>query len=217
MWAIERLRWSELQALPETTVAKAKKDSDAERGKRLCMSGTIVEIATEKVDTKKIYNGRLFDVAMSVITFHAVGSSGELVEHSTARFCGVFTGVNAYPNSGGGTTHAVRAVGMFDLPENRKRLEIGAIVEQSGKPSTGARAASLTNQNPQPSNALKSCCAALKNSAATMDPPKNVYAENAAAYCNASVGSINTPGQRDAFFASIRGALRGADMPTQCK
>ena len=42
-------------------------------------------------------------------------------QHEPARFCGIATGRDTYANTGGGTTHAVRVVGMFDLPENRKR------------------------------------------------------------------------------------------------
>lgn len=51
--------------------------------------------------------------------FAAVASTGELVAQSSANFCGVTTGKYSYSNSGGGTTHAVFLVGMFDLPENK--------------------------------------------------------------------------------------------------
>jgi len=70
---------------------------------------------------------------------------------------------------------------------------------------------------PADASGLRACCAALKSNAASMPPPNNVYAENAAAYCSASVASINTPGQKDAFILAIRGALRGAAVPAQCK
>ena len=63
---------------------------------------------------------------------------------------------------------------------------------------------------------LRACCNALAGNAASMPPPQNMYAANAAAYCQAMVASINSPGQKDAMIAGIRGALRGATLPAAC-
>lgn len=119
VWATTRMQWSELQKLPETQRALIMKDSEAERGKRLCASGSIVEIAADRSAGKPIYRGGLITPSMNVVRFDAVGSTGALVERSAGRICGVVTGKESYSNSGGGVTHAVRLVGMFDLPENR--------------------------------------------------------------------------------------------------
>lgn len=48
LWAAERLTWNALEALPETSPALFRKDPDAERGKRFCITGSIVEIRAEK-------------------------------------------------------------------------------------------------------------------------------------------------------------------------
>jgi hypothetical protein len=55
-----------------------------------------------------------------VVVFYAVGETGDLVAGSRTRLCGIVTGLHSFLNSGGGVTHAIRAVGMFDLPENRR-------------------------------------------------------------------------------------------------
>lgn len=76
-------------------------------------------IHTDKSTGKPIYMGGLMTNDVKVIRFVAVGSSGELVENSSARFCGFVMGLNSYSNAVGGTTHGVSVVGMFDLPENQ--------------------------------------------------------------------------------------------------
>ncbi|MCC6644551.1 MAG: hypothetical protein IT374_03140 [Polyangiaceae bacterium] len=46
------MRWSDVSAIqPETSAAKVMNDSDLDRGKRICASGTIAEIVAEKVGT----------------------------------------------------------------------------------------------------------------------------------------------------------------------
>jgi hypothetical protein len=96
------------------------KDSDEERGKGMCVTGRIIEIAVEKTDKGKFAHAGIIS-NMDVTKVVAVGSTGELVEGKTATFCGVVIGKHSYPNSGGGQTHTVRLVGMFDLPANRIR------------------------------------------------------------------------------------------------
>lgn len=121
-WAKYRYPWSQLDALPETSFGKLKKDPSAERGKRLCATGLvgdITEASPAEMPKGSIYGGKMAEGA-NVITFYAVGSTGNIVQGSTARFCGVATGIYSFPNSLGTTTHSVLASGMFDLPENRK-------------------------------------------------------------------------------------------------
>lgn len=122
MWCTNRLDWNAFTLLAETTHAKVMKDPDAERGKRLCASGSIVEIAVDRSSGQPIYAGGLVTPSVNIIRFIAVRSTGELVQKSPARICGVVTGRETYSNSGGGVTHAVKVVGMFDLPENKKPL-----------------------------------------------------------------------------------------------
>lgn len=120
-WSVERLRWKDLNAIGETTAAVAKKDPDEARGRLLCSTGSVVQIQAASTKRGKIYEGILFLDGAHPLRFVAVGSTGTLVEHSWARFCGIVTGLSSYKNTGGGTTHAVVAVGMFDLEENRSK------------------------------------------------------------------------------------------------
>jgi hypothetical protein len=120
VWGAKRLKWDELQQLPQTKVALVMKDSDKERGKRICTSGSIIEISAEDLKGEKLYAGGMYGDGWKIYRFIAVGSTGELVERSRARFCGVVIGRFDYPNSAGGTAHSVQLVGMFDLPENKK-------------------------------------------------------------------------------------------------
>lgn len=118
LWSVTKMTWAAIQAQPTSKRALVFKDSEPERGKRICVSGIISEISVERLDEGKVAHVGLYvngDVYMTV----AVGSTGELVEQSNARFCGVVVGKFSYSNSGGGTTHAVRLVGMFDLKANR--------------------------------------------------------------------------------------------------
>ncbi len=118
-WADKRLRWDDLERVPGTTVGKAQKDPDAERGKRLCVAGAIVEIHADRSIGPTLYQGGMM-VAGDVVRFIAVRSTGDLVAQSAARFCGLVTGRESYQNTRGNTVHATQAVGIFDLPENRK-------------------------------------------------------------------------------------------------
>jgi hypothetical protein len=118
-WSTKHMTWLDLQKIPETKFALVLKDPEAVRGKRLCSSGSIVEIRVDRSSGKPVYIGGLMSPSGNVTRFLAVGSSGELVERSQARVCGVVTGTYSYGNSGGGTTHAVNVVGMFDLPDNK--------------------------------------------------------------------------------------------------
>lgn len=104
-----KVRWSDVET-PETTVAKVQKDSEAERGKRVCGEGEIERITRRDVDRRKAFVGRLVLADGDALAFVAVGTTGELVKRDRAKLCGVVTGM-------AGTDVAV--LGMFDLPENR--------------------------------------------------------------------------------------------------
>jgi hypothetical protein len=122
IWSTKHLTWKDLTLLPKTSRALVLKDSEAERGKSLCAEGSINQITADHSagPGQTIYEGGIVTSSMAIVRFLAVGSTGTLIENSNARFCGVVTGRYSYPNTGGGTTHAVQMVGFFDLPENRK-------------------------------------------------------------------------------------------------
>ena len=58
VWASKNLSWRELETLPETSPALFKKDPDAERGKRLCVAGTVLEIRAEKTLSNRLIEDR---------------------------------------------------------------------------------------------------------------------------------------------------------------
>ena len=121
IWSAPNLKWTDVYVKKdETSFGRIKKDSEFERGKRLCYSGRIIQISRERAVSGRLYAGLLMTGRrnINIIHFFAAGSTGELVEGSWARFCGMVTGRYSYSNSGGGTSHAVQMVGMFKLPEN---------------------------------------------------------------------------------------------------
>lgn len=119
-WAAKHLQWRDVVvAKDETSHARVQKDVLNELGKRLCTRGTIVQINTVRIAEGTIYVGLLANNAMNLFHFAAARSTGDLVQSSGARFCGIVTGRYDYKNSGGGTGHAVDVVGVFDLPENK--------------------------------------------------------------------------------------------------
>lgn len=121
VWAAAHLQWSDVAvARNETSFALVKKDSDEARGKRMCASGQLIQIAKQDVGNDKVYSGLLITGNSDLLSFFAAGTTGALVERSRARFCGIVTGTYDYANSGGGVGHAIAAVGMFDLPGNRQ-------------------------------------------------------------------------------------------------
>lgn len=121
-WGAKKMRWSDVfVAKDEVSYAAVKKDSDTAKGKRLCHTGRIVEIKKDAIgEYGPIWVGQMMLSRARVLRFLAVGSSGDLVERSRARICGVVTGLFTYDNAVGGTSHAVAVVGMFRLPENVK-------------------------------------------------------------------------------------------------
>ena len=122
LWGAKKMRWEDVDIKKdETSFALVRKDADEARGKRMCVSGPIIQIQVEKLPTGKIATGLLMSYSQNLIHFAAVGSSGDLVEQHSARICGVVIGNYEYSNSGGGTGHAVQLVGMFDIKENNPK------------------------------------------------------------------------------------------------
>jgi hypothetical protein len=107
-------KWADISK-PGTTPAKVFKDPAAEYGKSYCGRGYIVQL--NKVGGTKYFES-IVAVGADIVRLSAIGDTGELVQHVQASFCGLVLGTSTYSNTGGGTTHAVDLVGMFDLPTN---------------------------------------------------------------------------------------------------
>lgn len=113
------LSWDELNAIEKTSYGKVMKDPEAEYGKRLCVTGEIIEIETDRSLGYPIYNLGIHDSEYNIYRATAVKSSGDLVEGSSATLCGIVVAKIGYDNAAGGTTRAPYLFGMFDLPENK--------------------------------------------------------------------------------------------------
>ena len=119
-WMIEKnVKISDIRSLESSTRGKILKDSFSERGKRLCISATLVEIQVDRSAGFAAYHAGLVNNYTDVTRVLAIGSTGDLVADSNATFCGVIVGKVGFTNASGGTTNAPYLVGMFDLPENR--------------------------------------------------------------------------------------------------
>lgn len=119
IWSSDHLKWADVAvAKNETSFALIRKDSDANRGKRMCLRGEIIQIEKEKAEGVSLFSGLILNGSGDITNFIAAGSTGALVAGSGARLCGVVIGTYEYSNSGGGKGHAISLVGMFDLPEN---------------------------------------------------------------------------------------------------
>lgn len=217
-WAARSMTWADVGvAADETTFARVLKDPEEERGKRLCASGEIIEIAAEKSELGKTYAGLLMSDAWDLFRFHAVRSSGTLVAKSRARFCGVVTGRFDYANSAGGVGHAVKLVGMFDLPENRgggtaPATATTADTRPASKPPTGQATPSTSPKLAR----LKQCCSALSNEAKRManSPEAGMFA-SASAQCN-TLAAQAAPSGDVPDLSVVRNILSGRTLPTAC-
>lgn len=124
IWSVSHdISWSDVSITPGksmTSFSKVMKDQSEELGKHMCVAGFLIQIEVKHLSNSKVADGLLMDEAERLYSFSALGSSGDLVAKSSAKFCGVVTGRFDYSNSGGGAGHAVELVGMFDLKENKR-------------------------------------------------------------------------------------------------
>jgi hypothetical protein len=112
-YAAARLRWKDVDVVAETSFDRVLKDTDLERGKRICVEGELTAIRREDLGPRNIQVGSLRVSDAWTVAFAAVGTTGNLNRASKARFCGIVTGA-----SGAG----ISMTGMFDLPENRSPI-----------------------------------------------------------------------------------------------
>lgn len=116
-WAAKGMYWNHVAyGAAETTVERVMKDSDATRGGRMCYRGEVLQISkTDLGDGRHVFEGVLSTRRQGhALHFYAAGDTGDLVQGSKARFCGIVMGRISYDNTLGGTAHAVELVGMFD-------------------------------------------------------------------------------------------------------
>lgn len=111
--------WNEINLVEKTSYGKVMKDAVSEYGKRLCVTGNIIEIETDRSLNDPVYSIGIVDNNFNAYRATAIESSGELVAGSDATFCGIVLARFSYDNAGGVTTRAPYLFGMFDLPENR--------------------------------------------------------------------------------------------------
>lgn len=110
---------ADIQEILSTNKGKILKDSYLERGKSICINGSIVEISADRSGGFSAYTGIIIDHSMQPFAFIAIGDTGELVVQSNAKFCGITVGKMSYSNAGGGSSTAPYVVGLFDLPSNK--------------------------------------------------------------------------------------------------
>jgi hypothetical protein len=203
-WASNHMRWTDVAVTKdETTYALTRKDSDEARGKRLCASGSIIQIEVHKLKDQgigKLATGLLMSYGGNIFEFMAAGSTGDLVQNSQARLCGVVTGTYDYTNSAGGTGHAVTVVGMFDLPENKSKQPTPTTNGTGGPPSPKAQASAK----------IAACCAAVRNRARQLgNGPEAFQLSGLAAQCDVFAQQGDTAG----FTAISRSVLQVQGLP----
>jgi hypothetical protein len=109
-------RWASMLSA-QTSASRIKKDPVGERGKRICAWGHVVSIHYQRTDVGNINSGQLLTSVGDVFDYVAIEADPafekEIVERTRVKLCGVFTELNDYPNSAGGTSHGLRVIGHF--------------------------------------------------------------------------------------------------------
>lgn len=116
--AVVGINWQDINNLPETSYPKMKKDVLAEAGKKYCFEGMVHEIQVDRTFVVPLTHAVMYVPYEDYVYVLAVGSSGDIVSDSVARFCGIATGAREYQTVMG-TSSAPYLLGMFDLPENK--------------------------------------------------------------------------------------------------
>lgn len=163
-----------------------------------------MEIAKDKIGEDRVWKGQIIAYSGNVFRFLGGRSSGQIVQSSDARFCGVVTGQYNYDNSIGGVTHAVEMVGMFDLPENKVPAP-GATLDVNSLPKSPAQV--TAKAAPQKAADMGPCCAALRQMQANSPTePTTMRLSDAVAACQ--------QGSADALRAEL--AKPGITAPPVC-
>lgn len=108
-------RYDEMQAMPRTTVAEARKDPDSSRGKLISGSVRVLQIYKDG----PFFRGTLCADSWcnNILYFWTAGSTNGIVANSRVKFAGTFVHRYSYDNAGGGTTESLAVVGYFQGQE----------------------------------------------------------------------------------------------------
>ncbi len=109
-WLAKKGTWADVSvAKSETSIELVEKDAAAQRGKRLCLAGTLERIEKQTFDGVEVHEARVITAQKDAVEVYAVGNTGALVKRKPAKFCGVVTGAQR-----DGKAIVTFAVGMFD-------------------------------------------------------------------------------------------------------
>jgi hypothetical protein len=119
-WSARHPHWADVDVPKnETSYELAQTDLEHQKGKRMCVSGTIASIGPVRTDSAHYWNGVLNVGGGKQIAFFGVGGLGTLQGGSKARFCGVVTDAVGNAEQMAHHRRAVVMVGMLDVAENR--------------------------------------------------------------------------------------------------
>jgi hypothetical protein len=90
LWASTNLNWSDLKGLATTTPALFRKDPDQERGRSLCIEGTIQEIRAEKNLSRRLVTDRA-----APLVEPTMGSGTGTISEGTGTGTGTSTGMGS--------------------------------------------------------------------------------------------------------------------------
>ncbi len=109
-WMAKKGKWADVSVTKsETSIELVEKDATAQRGKKLCIAGTLERIEKQTVDGVELHEARVVTAQKDAVEVYAVGRTGALVKRKPAKFCGVVTGAQR-----DGKAIVTFAVGMFD-------------------------------------------------------------------------------------------------------
>ena len=109
-WLAKKGTWADVSvAKSETSIELVEKDAASQRGKRLCLAGTLERIEKQTFEGVEVHEARVITAQKDAVEVYAVGRTGALVKRKPAKFCGVVTGAQR-----DGKAIVTFAVGMFD-------------------------------------------------------------------------------------------------------
>jgi hypothetical protein len=113
-WSNRHLGWNDVEVKAnETTAALVEKATDAQIGKRMCVSGKVGRVNMVRTDQATDSTGFLVTSEGTPFAFMAARNSGSVEEQHEARLCGVVTGWNP-TESALGPARAPVLVGLFE-------------------------------------------------------------------------------------------------------
>lgn len=96
LWATRNMQWGDVSGSKATTLPKVLKNAPKERGKSLCVRGTVIEIYAKEDklgNFARTYHWGTMAAGQDLVRFYAVGSTGDIVRDTIATLCGVATGI----------------------------------------------------------------------------------------------------------------------------